>query len=53
MKSIYTLPLFAAVASAEFMPNFVTKSEAEIHQFTSFEAVSDCLDNGNVLFYCV
>ena len=55
MKSFYTLPLLAVVSAAEYTPDFVTKSEAEVEQFTSYDSVSDCFDgdHSHELFGCL
>lgn len=47
MKSIYTVPLLAATAiatSTEYTPEFVTKSEHEIRQFTSYDDTVSSLE---------
>ena len=47
MRSIYTVPLLAATAiatSTEYTPEFVTKSEHEIRQFTSYDDTVSSLE---------
>jgi hypothetical protein len=40
MKSIYVLPLMAIAASAGEVPDFVTKSEAEVQEIAKTDMVS-------------